>query len=435
MNIASTPLRFPPLAGMTEGLSEHQLKGLQWTVGHAYSHSAFYRERLNAAGIRPEDIKSIGDIELLPFTTAEDLRNEYPFPLRAAAFTDIVRIHSSSGTTGKRKILSYTQKDIDDWAYMFGRCYELAGVTREDRVQICVGYGLWTAGVGFQLGCEKFGALAIPIGPGNMELQCTFLVDMQSTVVCSTASMALLLAEEVHRRGLQDKINLSKIILGAERTSTAMENKIKELLRIEEVYDITGLTELYGPGTGLSCKYNNGVHYWADFYILEILDPVTLKAVGPGEIGEMVFTTLRKEGAPLIRYRSRDLTRIVPDECPCGCLLPRHDKILGRSDDMFIVRGVNIYPGQIDEVLSGIKGAGSEYQLHLEHSSDGRDYMTLKVEREENIHESGDKGIAEVISKKLKNRLMVSSIVEIMPYGSLPRSEKKTRRVFDSRAY
>jgi phenylacetate-CoA ligase len=435
MNIASTPLRFPPLAGMTEGLSEHQLKGLQWTVGHAYSRSAFYRERLNAAGIRPEDIKSIGDIELLPFTTAEDLRNEYPFPLRAAAFTDIVRIHSSSGTTGKRKILSYTQKDIDDWAYMFGRCYELAGVTREDRVQICVGYGLWTAGVGFQLGCEKFGALAIPIGPGNMELQCTFLVDMQSTVVCSTASMALLLAEEVHRRGLQDKINLSKIILGAERTSTAMENKIKELLRIEEVYDITGLTELYGPGTGLSCKYNNGVHYWADFYILEILDPVTLKAVGPGEIGEMVFTTLRKEGAPLIRYRSRDLTRIVPDECPCGCLLPRHDKILGRSDDMFIVRGVNIYPGQIDEVLSGIKGAGSEYQLHLEHSSDGRDYMTLKVEREENIHESGDKGIAEVISKKLKNRLMVSSIVEIMPYGSLPRSEKKTRRVFDSRAY
>lgn len=435
MNIASTPLRFPPLAGMTEGLSEHQLKGLQWTVGHAYSRSAFYRERLNAAGIRPEDIKSIGDIELLPFTTAEDLRNEYPFPLRAADFTDIVRIHSSSGTTGKRKILSYTQKDIDDWAYMFGRCYELAGVTREDRVQICVGYGLWTAGVGFQLGCEKFGALAIPIGPGNMELQCTFLVDMQSTVVCSTASMALLLAEEVHRRGLQDKINLSKIILGAERTSSAMEKKIKELLRIEEVYDITGLTELYGPGTGLSCKYNNGVHYWADFYILEILDPVTLKAVGPGEIGEMVFTTLRKEGAPLIRYRSRDLTRIVPDECPCGCLLPRHDKILGRSDDMFIVRGVNIYPGQIDEVLSGIKGAGSEYQLHLEHSSDGRDYMTLKVEREENIHESGDKGIAEVISKKLKNRLMVSSIVEIMPYGSLPRSEKKTRRVFDSRAY
>lgn len=435
MNSESTLKRFPPLVRMPDRLNEHQLRGLQWTVSRAYSHSEFYRARLDATGVKSEDIKSIEDIERLPFTTAEDLRNDYPFSLRSSEFTDIVRIHSSSGTTGKRKILSYTQKDIDDWAYMFGRCYELAGVTREDRVQICVGFGLWTAGVGFQLGCEKFGALAIPIGPGNMELQCTFLVDMQSTVVCSTASMALLLAEEVHRRGLQDKINLKKVILGAERTSSAMVKKIKELLRIEEVYDITGLTELYGPGTGLSCKYNNGIHYWADFYILEILDPITLKTVGPGEIGEMVFTTLRKEGSPLIRYRSRDLTRIVPDECPCGCLLPRHDKILGRSDDMFIVRGVNIYPGQIDEVLSGIKEAGSEYQVHLEHRSDGRDYMTLKVEREENIHESGDKGVAEIISKKLKNRLMVSCMVEIMPYGSLPRSEKKTRRVFDTRAY
>jgi phenylacetate-CoA ligase len=427
--------RFPPLAMTPDGIKADQLKGLQWTVSHAYRHSAFYRERLNTAGVKPEDIKRIEDIGLLPFTTADDLRNEYPFPLRAAEFTDIVRIHSSSGTTGKRKILSYTQKDIDDWAYMFGRCYELAGVTREDRVQICVGYGLWTAGVGFQLGCEKFGALAIPIGPGNMELQCSFLVDMQSTVVCSTASMALLLAEEVHRRKLQDRISLKKVILGAERTSSAMVKKIKELLSIEEVYDITGLTELYGPGTGLSCKYNNGIHYWADFYILEILDPITLNPVGPGEIGEMVFTTIRKEGSPLIRYRSRDLTRAVPDECPCGCLLPRHDKILGRSDDMFIVRGVNVYPGQIDEVLSGIKGAGSEYQVHLEHRADGKDYMTLKVEREENIHVSGDSGLAEIISKKLKNRLMVSGVVEIMPYGSLPRSEKKTKRVFDARAY
>jgi phenylacetate-CoA ligase len=386
-------------------------------------------------GVRPEDIKRHEDIELLPFTTADDLRNEYPFPLRAAEFSDIVRIHSSSGTTGKRKILSYTQKDIDDWAYMFGRCYELAGVTRDDRVQICVGYGLWTAGVGFQLGCEKFGALAIPIGPGNMELQCSFLIDMQSTVVCSTASMALLLAEEVHRRKLQDRISLKKVILGAERTSSAMVKKIKELLNIEEVYDITGLTELYGPGTGLSCKYNNGIHYWADFYLLEILDPITLKPVGPGEIGEMVFTTLCKEGSPLMRYRSRDLTRTVPDECPCGCRLPRHDKILGRSDDMFIVRGVNVYPGQIDEVLSGIKGAGSEYQVHLEHRADGKDYMTLKVEREENIHSSGDNALSEIISKKLKNRLMVSGVVEIMPYGSLPRSEKKTKRVFDARGY
>jgi len=435
MNTLSTLKRFPSKAGMAEGLKEHQLKGLQWTVSHAYRHSELYRKRLGSAGVKPEDIRRIEDLDRLPFTTAEDLTNEYPFPLRAADFSDIVRIHSSSGTTGKRKILSYTQKDIDDWAYMFGRCYELAGVTRDDRMQICVGYGLWTAGAGFQLGCERFGALAIPVGPGNMEMQCTILADMQSTVVCSTASMALLLAEEVHRRNLQDKINLKKVIAGAERTSDAMIRKIKELLKIEEFYDIAGLTELYGPGTGLSCKYNNGIHYWADFYILEILNPETLKPVEPGEIGEMVFTTLCKEGAPLIRYRSRDLTRMVTGDCPCGCQLPRHDKILGRSDDMFIVRGVNVYPGQIDEVLSGIKGAGSEYQVHLEHSTDGRDYMTLKVEREENIHESGDKGLSEIISKKLKSKLMVSGTVEIMPYGSLPRSEKKTRRIFDARGY
>jgi phenylacetate-CoA ligase len=390
---------------------------------------------METAGVYPEDIQRLEDIERLPFIDADDLRNDYPFPLRTADFSDIVRIHSSSGTTGKRKILCYTQKDIDDWAYMFGRCYEMAGVTREDRVQICVGYGLWTAGVGFQNGCEKFGALAVPVGPGNLEMQCDFLVDMQSTVLCSTASMALLLAEEVHRRKLRDKIRLKKVILGAERASDGMIRAIKELLGIKEVYDIPGLTELYGPGTGLSCIYNNGIHYWADFYILEILNPETLKPVAPGEIGEMVFSTLCKEGAPLVRYRSRDLTRLLDDDCPCGCGLPRHDRILGRSDDMFILKGVNVYPGQIDEVLSGISGAGSEYQLYLEHRGDGRDYMTLKVERTTNMHESGDKALSETIAKKLKGRLMVSCAVEIAPYGSLPRSEKKTKRVFDSRAY
>jgi phenylacetate-CoA ligase len=427
--------RFPPKVSGPEALNDYQLKGLQWTVERVYSSSDFYRTKMDAAGVCPEDIKDLNDLEKLPFTDADDLRNDYPFPLLSADFSDIVRIHSSSGTTGKRKVLCYTQKDVDDWAYMFGRCYEMAGVTREDRVQICVGYGLWTAGVGFQNGCEKFGALAIPVGSGNMEMQCSFLVDMQSTVLGSTASMALLLAEEVHRRKLLDRINLKKVIIGAERASDAMVRAIKGLLGIEEVYDIPGLTELYGPGTGLSCKYNNGIHYWADFYILEILNPETLKPVAPGEIGEMVFTSLCKEGSPLIRYRSHDLTRLLNGDCPCGCSMPRHDRILGRSDDMFILKGVNVYPGQIDEVLSGISGVGSEYQLHLERRGDGRDYMILKVEKTPAMHESGDKPLSEIIAKKLKDRLMVSCAVEIAPYGSLPRSEKKTKRVFDSRAY
>jgi phenylacetate-CoA ligase len=430
----STLKRYPPKFG-PEGLDEYRLKGLQWTVARAYSRSSFYRSRMDEAGVRPEDIKSLDDLERLPLTDADDLRNGYPFPLRSADFSEIVRIHSSSGTTGKRKVMCYTQKDIDDWAYMFGRCYEMAGVTAEDRVQICVGYGLWTAGVGFQLGCERFGALAIPIGPGNMEMQRSFMVDMQSTVVCSTASMALLLAEEVHRLKLRDRLSLKKAILGAERASVGMIRTIKELLGIDEVYDIPGLTELYGPGTGLSCKYDNGVHYWADFYILEILNPETHKPVAPGEIGEMVFTTLCKEGAPLIRYRSHDLTRLLSDECPCGCGLPRHDKILGRSDDMFILRGVNVYPGQIDEILSGVNGVGSEHQIYIERRDDGKDYMTLKIERASNMHESGDRALAEIIAKKIKHSLMVSCAVEVETYGSLPRSEKKTKRVFDSRAY
>jgi len=433
--MSSTLKRYPPKVFGPENLKAFQLKGLQWTVRHAYEGSSFYRSKMDSAGVRPEDIESLEDIGKLPFTTAEDLRNDYPYPLRSVDFGDIVRIHSSSGTTGRRKVLCYTQKDVEDWAYMFGRCYEMAGLTREDRVQICVGYGLWTAGVGFQLGCEKYGALAIPIGPGNLEMQCSFLVDMQTTVVGCTASMGLLLAEEVHRQKLRDKISLKKMILGAERASQGMVSKIKDLLGISEVYDIPGLTELYGPGTGLSCKYNNGIHYWADYYILEALNPETLQPVQPGEIGEMVYTTLCKEAAPLIRYRSRDLTRIIDDECECGCGLPKHDKILGRSDDMFILRGVNVYPGQIDEVLSGIQGIASEYQIYLERRDDGKDYMTLKVERDPRMHESGDKALCEVIAKKLKHNLMVSCAVEIEPYGGLPRSEKKTKRIFDNRAY
>jgi phenylacetate-CoA ligase len=427
--------RFAPQAADPAGLREIQLAGLQWTVAHAYANSPFYRERLDRAGVKPEEIRSLADLERLPFTTADDLRDGYPFPLLAVPEREIVRIHSSSGTTGKRKILAYTEKDVADWQEMFCRCYELAGVTREDRVQISVGYGLWTAGVGFQLGCERYGALAIPTGPGNLEMQTTFLLDLQPTVFCSTASMALLLAEEVHRRGLRDLVSLKKVILGAERSSEAMIATIREFLGVDEVYDITGLTEVYGPGTGLSCLHNCGVHYWADFYILEIIDPLTLRPVLPGEVGEMVFTTLRKEGAPMIRYRSRDLTRLIEGECPCGCTLPRHDRILGRSDDVVIFRGVNIYPGQLDELLFGVEGVGSEFQLHLEHGEDGRDYMALRVERGRESDPAADRRLARAITDAVKHHLMVSCNVEVLPYGELPRSEKKTRRIFDNRRF
>ncbi len=426
--------RFPPKVNNMEELKKLQLERLKWTVNHAYNNSTFYKKKFDEAGVKPYDIQSLEDIEKLPFTTADDLRAGYPFPLRSVDFKDIVRIHASSGTTGKRKILCYTQKDIDDWLYMFARCYEMAELTPEDRVQICVGYGVWTAGVGFQLACEKYGAMAIPTGPGNLDMQIEFLIDFQSTVMCCTASMALLMSEEINRRGVRDKINLKKIILGSERTSDAIIRKIKELSGAEEIFDIPGMTELYGPGTGLDCKYHTGIHYWADFYILEIIDPKTLKPVAPGEIGEMVYTTLWKEAAPLIRYRSRDLTKlIIGNDCPCGCFLPRHDKILGRSDDMFIFRGVNIYPGSIDSILSQIEGIGSEYQVILERRDDGKDYMILKVERAEDGDKSQDKKLAREINFEIKKRLLVNTIVEIVDYRTLPRSERKTKRIFDKR--
>ncbi len=426
---------FMPKIRNERELKRLQLEGLKWTVNHVYKNSEFYRKRFDEAGIKPHHIRSLKDLPKLPFTTAKDLQEGYPFPLRSVSFDKIVRIHASSGTTGKRKVLCYTQKDINDWANMFARCYEMAGLTKKDRVQIAVGYGLWTAGVGFQLGCERFGAMAIPIGPGNIDMQCQFLEDFQSTVLCATASMALLMGEEVHKRGLKEKIALKKVIMGSERSSEAMRSKMKELLGVEHVFDIPGLTELYGPGTGLDCIYHEGIHYWADYYILEILNPETLQPVNPGEVGEMVVTTLRKEAAPLVRYRTRDLTRIIPKRCSCGSILPMHDRILGRSDDMFIFRGVNIYPSQIDHILSNIKGIGSEYQIHLERKEDGKDYMTIKVERQEGMDSSLDLTLIKTIEEEIKKKILVSAKVELVDYATLPRSERKSKRVFDHREF
>ena len=429
------PDTFMPSFNSPEELADHQLRGLQWTVNHAYRGSTFYRKKFDEVGIKPEDIKSLDDLRRLPFVTAKDLQDGYPFPLLSVPLEQVVRIHASSGTTGKRKILAYTQKDIDDWAHFFARCYEMAELTREDRVQIAVGYGVWTAGVGFQLGCECFGAMAIPIGPGNVEMQCQFLEDLQPTVMCCTASMGLLMAEEVERRGLRDTIALKKMIFGSERSSDAQRAKITELLGVEALFDIPGLTELYGPGTGLSCTRGEAIHYWADYYILELLDPQTLEPVKPGEIGEMVVTTLCKEAAPLIRYRTRDLTRMIETPCACGNILPRHDRILGRSDDMIIFRGVNLYPAHIDEILSKIDGTGSEYQIHLERREDGKDYLQLRVERAEGRDPEADSSLAKAIREAVKKGVLVSSEVEVVDYRVLPRSERKSKRVFDNRGF
>jgi phenylacetate-CoA ligase len=424
---------FMPEIKSEEALWQLQLEGLKWTVEHAFEGSAFYQKKLKGAGVHPKDIQSMEDIHKLPFATAEDLREGYPFPLLSVPLDQVVRIHASSGTTGKRKILCYTEKDLRDWGDMFARCYEMAGLSQADRVQIAVGYGLWTAGVGFQLGAERFGAMAVPVGPGNLDMHCEVMIDLQTTVFCCTASMGLLMAEEVKRRGLRDRISLRKVIFGAERHSEAMRRNIKEYLGAEDTFDIPGLTELYGPGTGLECPAHEGIHYWADYYILEIIDPETLKPSPPGEVGEMVVTTLRKEAAPLIRYRTRDLTRLIPGRCSCGNILPRHDKILGRSDDMFIIRGVNIYPGQIDHVLSQASRAGSEFQVFLERGADGKEYLTVRVERAEGAGPKEDRALAAHLEHLISHQLLVSGKVEVVDFQSLPRTERKSKRVFDKR--
>lgn len=426
-------MSFIPKDLTEDKLRKIQLEGLKWTVGHVYNHSPFYRKKLDSADIKPEDIRSLDDIQRLPLTDKDDLQKDYPFPLRSVPFEDIVRIHASSGTTGKRKVLCYTQKDVDVWADIFARCYETAGLTRKDRVQIAVGYGLWTAGVGFQAGCERFGAMAVPLGPANADMHCEMLVDMETTVFCSTASMALLMAEEIHKRDLLSKIKVKKIILGAERHSDAMRARIKELMGVDHVFDIYGLTELYGPGTGLDCHLHNGIHYWTDHFIFEILDPVSLKPVSDGQQGELVVTTLRKEGSPLIRYRTYDVTRIMDGACPCGSPFPMHDRILGRTDDMFIYRAVNIYPSQIDHVLSRLDGIGSEFQIYLKQRESGRDMMLIKAEREAGSKNADDDQLAEQVATEIRRKILVRCQVEIVDYGSLPRTERKSKRVFDLR--
>lgn len=397
-------------------------------IKNAYENSPFYRRKYQELGIDVDDIKSLADIKKLPFTTKEELRQAYPLGLTSTDERKIVRIHSSSGTTGIPVIIPYTQKDVDDWKEMMKRCYQFAGVTELDRVQITPAYGLWTAGIGFQLGAEYLGAMVIPMGPGNTEKQLQMMVDLKSTVLVATSSYGLLLAEEVTKKGLKDKIHLRIGIFGSERWGEKQRKVIEEYLGIE-TFDIYGLTEIYGPGIAIDCKYHDGLHYFDDYLYFEVIDPQTGQEVPDGEFGELVITTLQKEGAPLIRYRTRDITRKLPGMCQCGSPYPRIDRIVGRTDDMVKVKGVNIFPAQIDTFLKDIKGVGSEYQVIIE-KIDFRDKLTLKVEVEDEFYTDSMK---ELIFHEFKNKIGVSAEIILCRIGELPRSEKKTKRIFDLR--
>lgn len=407
-------------------MTEYQFDMIKKQLKKLTSQECFYQKKLE--GIDIDAIQSQEDFEKLPFTWKGDLREAYPLGLRAVPEEEIVRIHSSSGTTGIPVIIPYTQKDVDDWAIMFARCYEMAGITKKDRIQITPGYGLWTAGIGFQLGAERLGAMTIPMGPGNTDKQLRMMEDLEATVLCATSSYALLLAEEIAKRGIGDKIKLKKGVIGSERWGDKMRNRIANELGVS-LYDIYGLTEVYGPGIGISCDSHCGMHYWDDYIYCEIVNPKTGELLPDGEVGELVITTLRKEGAPLIRYRTHDLTRIMTGDCPCGSNYPRIDVILGRTDDMVKVKGVNIFPSQIEEMLAGIKGASSEYQVMVDHIN-GKDILTLFVE----INEGANTYEMEcVIGDAFKLKIGISAIIKPVSIGDLPRSEKKSTRIFDNR--
>ena len=407
-------------------ISNRQLTLVNERIMALIASGSFYGKKLKEAGITSVD--SAEAFEELPFSEKGDLRDAYPLGLMTAPEKDIVRIHSSSGTTGKPVIIPYTAKDVDDWAIMFKRCYEMAGITDEDRIQVTPGYGLWTAGIGFQNGAEKLGAMTVPMGPGNTDKQLEMMMAMKSTILCSTSSYALLLAEEIKKRGIKEQIHLKKGVIGSERWGEKMRKQISKELGIE-LYDIYGLTEIYGPGIGISCRQEEGIHYWDDYIYIEIIDPVTGKTVPDGEYGEIVITTLVKEGAPLIRYRTHDLSRIIPQKCECGSEFPRIDVIMGRTDDMMKIKGVNVFPAQIEEVLASFKEVSSEYQIRISHL-DGKDTMRIYVETDGTMDFVN---LAKQIAERVKSKIGFTPLVKVVENGLLPRSEKKTKRVIDER--
>ncbi|MDR1082309.1 MAG: phenylacetate--CoA ligase [Coriobacteriales bacterium] len=389
--------------------------------------SPFYARKY--ANINTGRMRTLEDFQALPLTTKDDLRDAYPLGLAAVAPSDIVRVHSSSGTTGVPVIIPYTAKDVHDWSVMFARCYEMAGVTKDDRIHITPGYGLWTAGIGFQLGAELLGAMAIPMGPGNTDKQLQMMIDLKSTVIGATSSYALLLAETIAERGIGEKIKLRKGVIGSERWGEKMRARIADELGVD-LHDIYGLTEIYGPGIGINCEAQTAMHCWDDYLYLEIIDPDTGKVLPDGQSGELVITTLVKEGAPLVRYRTHDLTRIVVGDCPCKSPYTRIETLIGRSDDMIKVKGINIFPAHIEEALAVTEGASSEYQVMIDHLN-GRDIMTVFFET--GSPEEHRPYIELALNQAIKDKLNLSVIPKAVELGDLPRSEKKSKRIFDNR--
>ncbi|MBD3256401.1 MAG: AMP-binding protein [Candidatus Lokiarchaeota archaeon] len=394
----------------------------------------FYNKKFKEMDISPADIKSIEDITKLPLTWKTDLRDHYPFGLNAVAMDNIIRIHASSGTTGKPTVVSYTKKDIDDWTELMARTVVAPGITKSDVVQNAYGYGLFTGGLGFHYGAEKVGCSVIPISGGNTERQLMIMQDFESTVLTCTPSYALYIAEYAKNEGIDvEKLALKKAICGAEPWSDNLRKQIEKILHID-AYDIYGLSEIYGPGVSVECEEKNGMHIWEDFFIVEVLDKKTWEPVSEGEEGVLAFTTLEKTGIPLIRYITYDIATFTKEKCACGRTCGRMSKVTGRADDMLIVRGINVFPSQIEHVLSSIPGVAGYYQIIIDR--DIIDSLEVQVELTPDTF-SDEMKVLEKFKKqielKLYNTLQVRADVELVSPGTLPRTEGKAKHVIDKR--
>ncbi|MCL2790025.1 MAG: phenylacetate--CoA ligase [Desulfobulbus sp.] len=418
------------------GLESIQLKRLQILVHRVYEKVAPYRAKMDAVGVKPEDIRSLADLRHLPYTSKDDLRDNYPFGLFATPMNDVIRVHASSGTTGKPTVVGYTRADINLWSSVMARCLAMAGVTKDDMVHNAYGYGLFTGGLGAHYGIEALGAAVVPVSGGNSKRQVTIMRDFGSTVLLSTPSYALNLADAMADAGIStEELKLRVGVHGAEPWSENMREEVERKLGFKAV-DIYGLSEIIGPGVAMECLHaQDGLHILEDHFLPEIIDPETLEPLPHGMTGELVFTTLTKEAFPLIRFRTKDISRLIFEPCACGRTLVRMEKIKGRTDDMLIIRGVNVFPSQVEHVLMGIDGVEPHYQIEV--TRDGSlDVMSVLVEVSENIFSDEIKALERLsrkIQAEIKDMLGVTCKVKLVEPRSIRRSVGKAQRVIDHR--
>ncbi len=410
-----------------------QLERLKKTVAQCMN-SPFYRKRFADHHITPADIRSLDDLQKIPFTTKQDLRDNYPFGLAAVPMEQVVRLHSSSGTTGTPTVILHTQKDLDEWANAVARCLYMVGLRPGDIFQNSSGYGMFTGGLGFQYGAERLGMLTVPAAAGNTKRQIKFITDFGTTALHAIPSYAGRLYEVMEEMGIDPKrdTKLHTLIIGAEPHSEEQRRRIEDMLGVK-AYNSFGMSEMCGPGVAFECKEQNGLHIWEDYYIVEIVDPQTLEPVPQGEVGELVLTAINREAMPLLRYRTRDLTRILPGECPCGRHHIRLDRMKGRSDDMMILKGVDIFPIQIETILMQFAELGNDYLITLT-NEEANDLMTVEVELKEFCDDYPRlQALTKEITRQLKDEILITPVVRLVPKGALPKQEGKAVRVKDLR--